>query len=103
MAHYLFVLTHDTQTDVSAAHLVRSALALRRRDHQTTLFLTDDAANAAPGDRLSALVDAGARVLVDCDPESNASIRSLPPGFEPGSSDELSRLLLTPGLCAYWC
>ena len=106
MAQYLFVVTRNIETDVTARYVLRSALALCRRDHEVTVFLADDAVgtfNATASAVLEPLISANARVMADAR-AAECEHGSLPGcGIRVATDDDLASLLLAPGIQAQWC
>lgn len=104
---HLFVLTRDISNDPSAAHVLRIALGLQRRQGNVMVFLTDNATGGhmAPGGvgALRDLVSAGGQVVAD-----DRLLERAPPfayglGIEKGTEEDLAALLLRPGIHAHWC
>jgi hypothetical protein len=106
MAQYLFVVTRNLDTDVTARYVLRSALTLRRRAHDVTVFLADEAVRAFTincAGVLGPLLAAEARVLAEAAAVNRERTIPRSLGIPAASDKELAGLMLTPGMQAHWC
>lgn len=106
MAQYLFVVTRNLESDVTARYVLRSALGLCRHDHEVTVFLADDAVggfNARCAALIEPLISASARVVAGAPATECEQLIPGDCGIRTATDDELAHLLLTPGIQAQWC
>jgi hypothetical protein len=69
------------------------------------VYLTDDAVDSCVGDSplLARLIAAGMRVLVDVEACRVCGLAILDIIGKPATDEDLTTLLLTPGINAEWC
>ena len=107
MSAYLFVVSRDVVSDSSARFTLRNAMALRRRGHEVTVALVDQAVAAERGMDSSAIVgrllEAGVQVLAD--DQIRARLPAVPALESIARADDaaLGALMLRPSINTLWC
>ena len=104
-APYLLVVTRDVRTHPSARYTLRGALARRRRGCDVTVFLTDDAvpATSDASPEVALLIGAGVHVFIEQAHASQGTWLIAEVGAMPATDEDLTDLLLRPGIHAAWC
>jgi hypothetical protein len=105
--HYVFIVGRPVPSDPSAGHLLRLALGQQRRTGDVTVFLLEEAFAGQSSPRLppvlADLLRADAQVLVHDGAHLGLRETLNGQGMQPGTDDDLARLLLKPGISATWC
>jgi len=108
MTNYLFIEARDPFTSRDPEFLERTAIALKQRGHQVTVFLVQNGVLAARKNirdgYLSRLTGAGVTLLADDFSLSERGIQAgeLLPGIQPSGMETLVEVLLTENTKAIW-
>jgi sulfur relay (sulfurtransferase) complex TusBCD TusD component (DsrE family) len=107
MARFVFVESRDPYECADSARYLDLVAAVRRRSHEVTLFLVQNAVLAAregashAGDYRE-LARAGVAVVADTFALRVRAVDRLAPGIEPSGIDRLVSMALTPQTRVIW-
>jgi sulfur relay (sulfurtransferase) complex TusBCD TusD component (DsrE family) len=107
MARFVFVESRDPYECADCAQFLDLVAGVRRRSHDVTLFLVQNAVLAARegashADGYSELARAGVTVVADAFALRERAVDRLAPGVQPTGIDRLVSLALTPQTKVIW-